>query len=250
MKKLIYIVLFAFVSGTAQNLTQVTYKVNFDFGLPSVRSCELIFSPSIAYYTQGVGVPGDTRSDIKILQHERGKFKRIFTTDLKSKKLTTKAKLNDTFYLATENLPDLEWEIHHQSKDTIMGFVCTKATSNVFRGRSYTAWFTTEIPVPFGPWKLQGLPGLILEATDNLNNVIFVAEKIEPVTVNNFNFGFPESENKYKSVTLKAFVEAEDKYNIDKFNEVIAKMPRGSSVVNITHADRGGMELKYEWEEK
>ena len=30
-----------------------------------------------------------------------------------------------------------------------------------FRGRDYIAWYTEEIPYPYGPYKFSGLPGLI-----------------------------------------------------------------------------------------
>ena len=49
---------------------------------------------------------------------------------------------------------------------TILTYHCRKATCH-FRGRSYMAWFTMEIPVSEGPWKLCGLPGLIIKAEDD-----------------------------------------------------------------------------------
>lgn len=36
-----------------------------------------------------------------------------------------------------------------------------------FRGRTWTAWYAEQIPIDAGPWKLHGLPGLILKSTDN-----------------------------------------------------------------------------------
>lgn len=58
--------------------------------------------------------------------------------------------------------PPIDWKISNETK-TILGFPCKKATAT-FRGRKYTAWYTEDIAVSQGPWKLRGLPGLILAA--------------------------------------------------------------------------------------
>ncbi|WP_066225140.1 GLPGLI family protein [Formosa haliotis] len=76
-----------------------------------------------------------------------------------------------------ETLPKITWEISSETK-TIGDFNCVKATTS-FRGRDYTAWFTTAIPLPYGPWKLQGLPGLILEAYDTHKEVYFYFKSIQ-----------------------------------------------------------------------
>lgn len=75
-----------------------------------------------------------------------------------------------------EPLIDMEWQICDSVKN-ILGYECVQAETN-YHGRHWTAWFATDIPVPFGPWKLHGLPGLILMAeADNGNS--FVATGIE-----------------------------------------------------------------------
>ncbi len=66
-----------------------------------------------------------------------------------------------------------EWEIGDSTK-TVLGYECVEATAN-YRGRTWTAWFAPEIPVQDGPWKLCGLPGLILEAHDANSDYIFEA---------------------------------------------------------------------------
>lgn len=63
-----------------------------------------------------------------------------------------------------ETLERPVWNINAEDS-TIAGYHCQKATTT-FRGRVWTAWFTPEIPVSDGPWKLWGLPGVILSATD------------------------------------------------------------------------------------
>jgi GLPGLI family protein len=54
-------------------------------------------------------------------------------------------------------------------------YTCQKAMGD-FRGRTYEVWFAPDIPIPSGPFKLGGLPGLILEAhsTDGLIKFAFV----------------------------------------------------------------------------
>ena len=54
------------------------------------------------------------------------------------------------------------------------------ATSD-FRGRRWTAWFATDIPISDGPWKLGGLPGLILQAYDEGQQHVFTAVGLEQV---------------------------------------------------------------------
>lgn len=76
----------------------------------------------------------------------------------------------------SEDLQTPEWTITDSVK-TIIGYECFKAMTD-FRGRHWIAWFTPEIPVSDGPWKLHGLPGLILEAYDMSHDYEFEAKGI------------------------------------------------------------------------
>lgn len=71
--------------------------------------------------------------------------------------------LNKT-YVYQEPTPTFKWTLT-SVKDTILGYECQMAET-LFRGRKYVAWFAVDIPISVGPWKLNGLPGLILKAMD------------------------------------------------------------------------------------
>lgn len=64
-----------------------------------------------------------------------------------------------------ELLPTLAWNFVPDSSMTILGYECQEATTE-YAGRIYKAWFTTELPLPYGPYKFGGLPGLILRIQD------------------------------------------------------------------------------------
>ncbi|WP_431133469.1 GLPGLI family protein [Psychroserpens mesophilus] len=55
----------------------------------------------------------------------------------------------------------IDWKLVDEYT-SVLGFRCQKATCN-FRGRSYEAFFTSELPYNDGPYKFDGLPGLILK---------------------------------------------------------------------------------------
>ncbi len=59
-----------------------------------------------------------------------------------------------------------QWEIDPEAADTLGGYLCRQASAR-YRGRTWRVWFAPEIPVTAGPWKLGGLPGLILQAEDS-----------------------------------------------------------------------------------
>ncbi len=80
-------------------------------------------------------------------------------------------------YYVAEVKPKIEWELVNETKQ-IGSFTAFKAKCN-FRGRNYTAWYVLEIPLPYGPWKLQGLPGLIIEAYDEYKEFYVYFKSIE-----------------------------------------------------------------------
>lgn len=80
-------------------------------------------------------------------------------------------------YKCIEKTPFQAWSFTADTL-TVLGYVCQKATT-FFRGRNYEAWFALEIPIKDGPWKLYGLPGLILKATTDDNSFVFEAVGLE-----------------------------------------------------------------------
>ena len=80
----------------------------------------------------------------------------------------------------------------------ILGYVCQKAET-VFRGRQYIAWFAPEIPLQDGPWKLYGLPGLILKVEVDNRKFVFQAiglQKLIDLPINIFKDQYFEIDRK------------------------------------------------------
>ena len=121
----------------------------------------------------------------------------------------------------TENLPLFNWQIGTET-DTVCGYECIKATC-LWRGRDFTAWFTPDIPVEYGPWKFGGLPGLIMMVSDD--NGIYTFEAVA-VETGNFPIFAPRG-SKYKQSTREKVWKLQRALNEDYFKAT------GWSVFNI-----------------
>ena len=65
-------------------------------------------------------------------------------------------------YEGYEPTPDIAWTLTNDTL-TVSGYYCQTATCK-FRGVAWTVCYTEEIPSSAGPWRLRGLPGLIVKA--------------------------------------------------------------------------------------
>jgi len=130
--------------------------------------------------------------------------------------------------LTKEEGNKINWKIQKEFKD-ISGFKCQKAMG-FFRGRNYTAWFTSDISVPFGPWKLHGLPGLILEAYDDDQMIYVVAKHI-------FSDSDIKLSDKVKEIDFSKAMSMEERFRKEEkleqefFDMIISKLPKGSKPV-------------------
>ena len=72
-------------------------------------------------------------------------------------------------------LPQLNWKIENEVRK-IGEYNCQKATLES-GGRKWIAWFTPDIPLNYGPYKFQGLPGLIIAVSDDRTHYSFVLQR-------------------------------------------------------------------------
>ncbi len=90
--------------------------------------------------------------------------------------MTYTTKIGRQAFLYTDSLIATQW--HLEEGDTvIMDYNCAKASLD-YRGQRWNVWYSQEIPISDGPWKLSGLPGLILFAQTASGDFSFNANAI------------------------------------------------------------------------
>ena len=162
------------------------------------------------YINTDKATKNEDEEDVIVVNTPEFKFNGEVFTNTKTKELTENLYENKFLkksFSVTEALPKIKWTLLKGEKK-FNNFICKKAKAT-FRGRTYNVWYTEKIPVSAGPWKLNGLPGLILSAEDTDGIYKWEVKNIKyPYTEKGLNLKDTYSKRiKYKKVAFKEFDE-------------------------------------------
>jgi GLPGLI family protein len=87
----------------------------------------------------------------------------------------------DDKYYKVEQKMAMKWKLDTQNDMVILGYTCQRASIS-YAGRDWVAWYSPQIPLAEGPYKFNGLPGLILKISDTKNLHCFTLNAINRVT--------------------------------------------------------------------
>ena len=151
--------------------------------------------------------------------------------------------------IALDLLPEFDWKINSNQTKKILGFECIQAQTT-FRGSDIVAYFTTEIPIPFGPFKFRGLPGLILEVY-NVNDVDSFEWKASSIRFpykndNKSKLMFDSNKYDVEVLTLESLIKKYEGKISTRNNRIKSSLPRGASANSKIIRKR--VEKIYEWE--
>jgi GLPGLI family protein len=135
-------------------------------------------------------------------------FEYYIIKDLALRKINYREKIIKDYYEYPEDLSNLEWKILPETKK-IAGFTVQKAKTS-YAGRHYTAWFTSEIPISDGPYKFNGLPGLIVKMKDDKAYYVFELTGFKVLKDPVFN---TQANEEYLETDKSSFLEIKEDYN-------------------------------------
>lgn len=223
----------------AQEGLRVTYDLYLNQTPPMHSVAELWYSGGVStFYWNDTGGESQVRSDdfgsVKISLRDADPIGSVNRADFRADSLYTRGSLFHEAYLLGEALPRLRWELENESRE-LGGLTAYKATT-AFRGRQYTAWYYPDIPLPIGPWKLQGLPGVILEAHDAEGFFRAVFQSLGPTTE------MPETGmaafGPARAIDLEGFRALQQEMTAEFIRRIRSKLPRGAQMtVDETYAD-------------
>ncbi len=153
--------------------------------------------------------------------------------DPAKKKIGITASLGKHDYLLEYDLPKINWTITRDTRK-IDAYTCQRATGE-YGGRVYTAWFAPELSFSTGPWKLSGLPGIILEAEDEKKEVQFLFKSINKDTTEHTG----TERSRVTKVTEAAFKRAEEAYDKDPAGAMQAQLSF-SEPIPLAYRDNSG----------
>lgn len=206
----------------------VTYSLNFceDSLKPDVirkQDMLLFIGKSISYFTSHNMYVADTMmKQVKNVEQFQAilsnpnraiplvRFRYKIYKNYPDEKLSFIEHIPSTTFKYEEDLSVFNWQLTTDTS-SILGYKAQKATCD-FGGRSWVAWFSSEIPFSDGPYKFNGLPGLIMKVFDTRNHYVFEIMSIEKPE-KELMIEFVEKE--YLDTSKQGFFKAEDGFRDD-----------------------------------
>lgn len=137
-------------------------------------------------------------------------------------------------YACMEKVEEPAWQLVPDSTATIMGHQCNMAEAD-FRGRKWRAWYAGDIPLGEGPWKLCGLPGLILRACDSEQQYRF---EITGIRKGRPGETLVYTGTKHEEIDKKSLNKLYKRYHDDPLAFFMATVPNGTITIQDEHGNK------------
>ncbi len=205
------------------------------------RDSLMYCAPDLYWQMEAASFNKDPKEHDRTSLERSGRYWSVIYKNFPTEKVTETSYFEMDNWQYEEDWQKPDWEITEETKE-IIGYQCFKATAN-FKGRQWTAWFTPEIPVQDGPWKLCGLPGLILEAEDGNGEYRFVANGLKQNGIPDVGFLCYREKRGVKRVTRDKFFNSWWKFINSNFASKLSQMYGGKAAQfknekSIYHHDR------------
>ena len=107
----------------------------------------------------------DFIDELPLLRAESFCFMPQVWTDYPEGQVTVRDAIPPSIYETQEKRKPIKWTLNDNTL-TVAGYLCKTAVCQL-HGRKWTVRYAEDIPTTAGPWKLCGLPGLIVEAVSD-----------------------------------------------------------------------------------
>lgn len=224
MRILFFLIFFAFTTISAQNIQGIVYKNVLSKDKRSIiyydQNRSLYIAESKKNETSIKHMPdGSVVYPINTIDSIANKSRFVYF-DNKSKIFYNNIINYNTETILHENVK-INWTITNEKKK-ILNFQCQKAIGEINNiDRKYVVWYAKQLPLPYGPFKINGLEGIILELYTSDNKIHLIADEvidtIDKDKINDFisKYDFSKSitRESYKIVLEKQLVNFENKLN-------------------------------------
>lgn len=223
MKKYFYLLLFFNLHSFGQQKINITNEARYELNFKQYKGLKsdfvkntfiLLFNNSESHFknmslyvkdslidSKKIKETGDNQKDLATYMKYSPELP--FTVHRKGGEINFANEVPFAGELRYSETVEFNWKVTKETK-VVNGVKCTKATTTKW-GRNWVAYYSSKHPMPFGPYKFYGLPGLIFEIFDENKDYTFTLYKFKNRKKDNIQLhNYPKA----KKVTKKQYEKA------------------------------------------